>query len=1109
MKKNDNNINFLFGGTCTVAGIPFDMSLRSEDGKVVFGGRLLPGTVLYMGEVIEKLSAQFGISYVPEPVRSLELKDLGLTYNSVEKKFRFICTGSFAVGEGSTVEMSVGISITKGDDGSSHTAFSGTITIGSLQFNVLFDTNNHTKNTFVATYCHRGDSPGVSLHNLIKSVSETCSNLIPESLNIDPKEIKFVYSKDNNQGGKFLFSLLLSAGIDLKNIPVVGDKLPDNITLSIESLQVLFASASYSKEEICELNSLLPPNIQPLSDDGMAQGLYISGKLHVLEYTIPIDIGNKEEKHNKTSHLHSGNFRIKTDFLDSGISPLPAQIKWFDIQKKIGPVSFQRIGINFSGDTGLLSFALDASLALGPVQLTMSELTVGSPLSAFEPVFGLQGFFMLLKTSQFELGGGFLRSVSDGVDSYYGTVLAKAGTFSFTALGGHTPSHKDKDDPKKIIPASFFIYANIEIPIGGPPYLNVKGLAGGFGLNNRLKLPTLQELPGYILLPGPGSKAPKQESTPEATIKSVLPQMQKYFIPEQGQYWMAAGISFSSFQMIDVFAVVTVSFGIDFQVALIGSCSMALPKGNTTPVAYIEISFMASYTPATGLLAVEGIISPASYIFGDFCHLTGGFAFYVWVNPPATVAGPRAGDFLVSIGGYHQDFDIPKHYPQLSRLAITFNLSPLKVKGEAYFAMTPGLMMAGGRLDAVWEKANVKAWFNLGIDFVIAWAPFKYYVSGFVNIGCSVNLGLFTLDASVGAAIEVWGPPFGGKANVDLDVVKFTISFGQQKKANPPLLTWSEFKEQFLPKDNSVQGTDKMTVPANSSNILKGMVNAGLNKSDGGGLHWVIDSDYFAIRILTFIPANRLRMGDGKDTYKDIPSDYSAYNHSPYQEAEKPHLIYNESDSRFSSNTVWNPEIHIKPMGKNKLDSVLDAALFIMNSDGEYTSHVTALTVRPVVEDAAGALWNEYTGKTEINSPAFLQSALTGLEISPVTRIPSVVNNVPIAMLLFQQGNKYLFSFGNPAVDKLYRIEYEIRDNNNLDITIQYENDEPYKMVNKEYILSSVIEPVINERRNTVLHNLADIGFEVYHEADMECFGTQTALTNWPEILKLGDYIVE
>ncbi|MCB1088290.1 MAG: hypothetical protein KDM63_14675, partial [Verrucomicrobiae bacterium] len=414
-------------------------------------------------------------------------------------------------------------------------------------------------------------------------------------------------------------------------------------------------------------------------------------------------------------------------------SPSEGPVKWIDVNRTFGPVDLKKIGLNYAG--GLASFGFTAGFSLAGFSLDLVGLTISFPMPIRDQPagkgggFDLQGLGLAYKKDNLELSGAFLKVSQDkGPDAYYGLALIKFAKFGLKALGGYAPGHGD-------VPASFFLYANLQAPLGGPPFLFVTGLAAGFGINNSLKLPTIDELSGFILLP---NNAPKQAGSPTDTILRVLPQLESVFENEPGEYWLAAGIQFSSFEMIDAFALVTVSFGVDFKVAVLGSAAMTFPKGSPVPVAYVEVDLLASFTPSTGLLAVEAKLSPASFLYGGFCRLTGGFAFYAWFS------GENEGQFVVTLGGYHPAFDPPKYYPTVPRLGMSFGLGPFQVIGQAYFALTPSMMMAGVRLTATWSSGPIKAWFDAGVDFLIAWAPFHYQAEAFVSIGCSADLGLFT-----------------------------------------------------------------------------------------------------------------------------------------------------------------------------------------------------------------------------------------------------------------------------------------------------------------------------------------------------------------------------
>jgi len=278
--------------------------------------------------------------------------------------------------------------------------------------------------------------------------------------------------------------------------------------------------------------------------------------------------------------------------------------------------------------------------------------------------------------------------------------------------------------------------------------------------------------------------------------------MQAYFIDTPGEYWAAAGLSFTSYEMIRGFALITTSFGVDFEIAIIGSASMTFPLHEPYPVAYFEIDVLASFSTESGLLALEGALAPGCFIFGPFCQITGGFAFYLWFS------GEHRGEFVVSVGGYNSAFVAPDYYPVVPRIGINYVLGPFHVDGSAYFALTPGMFMTGGEVNATWKLADVNAWFSTYADILIAWAPFSYNIDIYVNVGCSVNMGLFTINMHVGSELYVWGPPFGGTAHVDLDVITFDITFGSDQIPPAPV-GWEDFQSSFLPPDTSEQAMQK------------------------------------------------------------------------------------------------------------------------------------------------------------------------------------------------------------------------------------------------------------------------------------------------------------
>ncbi len=76
-------------------------------------------------------------------------------------------------------------------------------------------------------------------------------------------------------------------------------------------------------------------------------------------------------------------------------------------------------------------------------------------------------------------------------------------------------------------------------------------------------------------------------------------------------------------------------------------------SSDVDPIAVVQMTLLATYDPAEGVLGVQAQLTQNSFVLSKNCRLTGGFAFYSWFS------GAHAGDFVVSLGGYHPNFSKP------------------------------------------------------------------------------------------------------------------------------------------------------------------------------------------------------------------------------------------------------------------------------------------------------------------------------------------------------------------------------------------------------------------------------------------------------------------
>jgi hypothetical protein len=276
---------------------------------------------------------------------------------------------------------------------------------------------------------------------------------------------------------------------------------------------------------------------------------------------------------------------------------------------------------------------------------------------------------------------------------------------------------------------------------------------------------------------------------------AALLQMAQLIPPRRGAYWIAAGLNFSTFALVSTTAVVYVALDRGVEVGVLGISRMALPTPDVALVS-IELALKARYSSAESLLSIQAQLTDNSWLFYQDCQLTGGFAFFMWF---------AKAQFVLTLGGYHPAFQPPDGFPSVPRLGFHWQVSSLIViKGEAYFALTTSCVMAGGRLEAVFDAGFVRAWFDAYADFLVSWDPFEYDIDIGISVGVSLTvticfIGCATISAtvSIGASLSISGPPFHGTVSVQYWVASVTIPFGGAP-APPSPLSWGDFSAKYL-----------------------------------------------------------------------------------------------------------------------------------------------------------------------------------------------------------------------------------------------------------------------------------------------------------------------
>lgn len=799
-----------FLGQFGLGGLDVTLLAERDGDGWRFEGRTAAGQGMLVGEWIDHLSQQFSGVSVPAPVRQAELRNLDISFQTVQRQFRFSAEawlpttalhgdgpGSGATSTDAALDLTLQLEISRHEEGwQSHVT--GELQLGNYVFDVQFTHGDAT--ALVASY-HGTPGQPLDVLDLLRPLLAGIDLPHDAQLRVGLKSALVASAQPADHGPSWkVCAIDIDGGLDLSNLPLVGEALPAGQSLSV-AFQLLYASSEVRGDSavtswVTPVNDSLPTGVTPLptvprqpGEPVIAGGVSLSTKLLVGSESIELVLPVAAQASNGQVRAVPGRRRGAASPSSAVVAATPAAgaapvavddgLKWFTIHKSFGPAHIERIGASCQG--GQLTFAIDASVQAAGLTLDLHGLGVSTPLTTFAPTFSLRGLGIDYANGPVEIGGTFLRL---GPDDFAGSAILRAKSLTLTALGAYS---KVDGHP------SMFVYAVLDYPLGGPSFFFVTGLAAGFGYNRSLIPPALEDVATF-----PFVAAALRGDRPPPRLTDELSRLAAYVPPRSGDLFLAVGVKFTSFNLIESFALVTVAFGHQFEIDVLGISTVVVPPaatgGGCDPLARVSLALLARFVPAEGLLSVQAQLTSDSFILSRNCHLTGGFAFCSWF------AGDHAGDFVLTLGGYHPQYTVPDHYPQVPRLGFNWQVcDELVVKGEAYYALTPHALMAGGHLEASYHSGRLSASFNLGADFLISWQPYHYDAHFHVGISGSYRTCLGTLSVDVSADVHVWGPEFAGTAAVDIWIATLHVSFGNQDAQRPSYIDWPTFKQAFLP----------------------------------------------------------------------------------------------------------------------------------------------------------------------------------------------------------------------------------------------------------------------------------------------------------------------
>lgn len=802
----------------------------APDRKWEFSGETGPGQQIQIGRLFQDLANSTGQITLPAPIARLVLLDLGMKVATGNARLYLTATAQFPI---DTVLVAIKLAI---DTAQRRLDAALTLTIPTPRgpftptLAVTFAADS-TTNIFVAVYTRGPNDPFPTVKDLVAAISPTAAAYVPEGLTVSLRDAFAAVA-----GSVVLFGLDLTATIDLSKLPVIGERLGLG-TVGFDPLRFVAISGNLPVAQVTALDKLLPAVVTKLPDqEDVTARFLIDGvlKLGKLERPLRLPVGEGSRAPAPTSSKD----------VQTGDNTL-----WYKVQRTFGPITIGRIGVAYQrapGQGAQLAFLLDASLSIAGLTLSARGLQAGLALSNPQagPTFDLAGLGIQYAAGPISINGAFLKSQvkyrGASYTSYSGLAVIKTPTLMLGALGSYMQLPQGP---------SLFAYAFLDYPAGiGPIFLRLRGAAAGFGYNRRLIPPPIAELADFPVVADAISGPPAGVDLP-----GQLDRLNTYLVPSAGDIFLMFGLHANSFKMVDVFLLLALAFGPGrFELHVMGLATLVLPaedvaQPGVTPIAEVQIAVLGSFVPADGLFSLYAQLTPNSFLLSRDCHLTGGFAFVSWFG-----GSPHAGDFVISVGGYHPHFAVPAHYPAVPRLGFRWQVTPqLQISGGAYFALTPSALMAGGFLSATWTSGGLRVWFEASADFLIGWQPFHYEISLHVSFGVSYTFNLFgthTISVQVGADLDIWGPDFSGRASIHLFVISFSISFGADANPKPKPIDWARFQSTLLPP------ADRVT----TISLVAGSQAAGKGNDLG-----VVDPHNLVLVTDSFIPASAGARGPG------------------------------------------------------------------------------------------------------------------------------------------------------------------------------------------------------------------------------------------------------
>lgn len=263
---------------------------------------------------------------------------------------------------------------------------------------------------------------------------------------------------------------------------------------------------------------------------------------------------------------------------------------------------------------------------------------------------------------------------------------------------------------------------------------------------------------------------------PVAAAQRVVPRLAGLFPTAPGRAVVGPMFQVSwGGRMVSVSAAVVAELPEPVRLSLLGVLRVAVPDP-VVPLIHLKATFAGQYDtsePSALLMAsLTGSHMAGVPLEGDVLLLS---------------RGGRDPTFVLSAGGFHPAYAIPRGVPALHRL--NMNLSPvpwIQLGCEAYFAITSNTLQFGARISLVAEIADCGLRGQFGLDVLIRREPTLSFTA---EMRGSVSVEVFGESLlGISFALTLEGPaPWHAVGRGSIDLFLFSASFDfDERWGNPP-----------------------------------------------------------------------------------------------------------------------------------------------------------------------------------------------------------------------------------------------------------------------------------------------------------------------------------